>query len=205
MCDDSGKLVAFLDHELDDVEMARIGQHLEGCMDCRTRLNKYESVSHSFRAYCDAVEMAENARRERPRWMVRVVSGAAVAGLAATMMILLPGHRVETPDAPSPVMGLAVVGSASAPALEPPPAPGTSHPLHHRQQVSPPVRRQPVEWAPAEPAIEIVIPAESMFPPGAVPDGFSFTADVNFAPDGSAQQMRLRPRFVSLQKGASQP
>jgi anti-sigma factor RsiW len=204
MCDDSGKLVAFLDHELDDVEMARIERHLEGCADCRIQLNKYKWASNSFRAYCDAIVMAEHARRERPRWRVLVISGAAVTALAAAMVLLLLSHRVETPKTPASVNAAAAVASETAPVLEPSLAPGASHPVH-RRQVAPRVRTQAVEWVPAEPAIEIAIPADSMFPPGAVPDGFSFTADVSFAPDGSAQQMRLRPRLVSFEKGAPQP
>jgi hypothetical protein len=50
-------------------------------------------------------------------------------------------------------------------------------------------------WQPAEPAIEIAIPAEAMFPPGAVPEGFNFTADLSIAPDGSASRISLQPRL----------
>jgi len=204
MCNDSGKLVAFLDHELDDGEMAGIRRHLEGCTDCRAQLNQYESASNSFRTYCDAVEMAEHARHERSRWTVPVISGAAATALAAAVVLLLLGHRVEKAGTPAPIHAAAAVASESASALEPPPAPRTSHQVH-RLHVAPPVQTRGVELVPAEPAIEIAIPADSMFPPGAVPDGFAFTADVSFAPDGSAQQMRLRPRLVSFQKGAPQP
>src|SRR5215472_4087534 len=204
MCNDSGKLVAFLDHELDDGEMAGIRRHLEGCTDCRTQLNQYESASNSFRTYCDAVEMAEHARHERSRWTVPVISGAAATALAAAVVLLLLGHRVEKAGTPAPIHAAAAVASESASALEPPPAPRTSHQVH-RLHVAPPVQTRGVELVPAEPAIEIAIPADSMFPPGAVPDGFAFTADVSFAPDGSARQMRLRPRLVSFQKGAPQP
>ena len=48
-------------------------------------------------------------------------------------------------------------------------------------------------WTPAEPAIQIAIPAAAMFPPGAVPEGLTFIADVTIAADGSAQRLRLRP------------
>jgi anti-sigma factor RsiW len=203
MCNDSAKLVAFLDHELDDGEMARIRRHLEGCADCCMQLNQYESASNSFRTYCDAVEMAEHAGHERPRWTLPVISEAAVTALAAAVVLLLLGHRVEKAGTPAPVNAAAAVTSESAPALEPPPVPGTLHQVH-RLHVAARVQTR-VELVSAEPAIEIAIPADSIFPPGAVPDGFTFTADVSFAPDGSAQQMRLRPRLVSFQKGAPQP
>jgi hypothetical protein len=48
-------------------------------------------------------------------------------------------------------------------------------------------------WRPSEPAVEIIIPAEAMYPPGAVPAGFSFIADVSFAADGSPHALRLWP------------
>ncbi len=33
--------------------------------------------------------------------------------------------------------------------------------------------------------VQIAIPADAMFPPGAVPAGFSYITEVSFAPDGS--------------------
>jgi hypothetical protein len=41
-------------------------------------------------------------------------------------------------------------------------------------------------------AIQIAIPAEAMFPPGAMPAGINFVADMRIALDGSVQQIRLR-------------
>ena len=46
---------------------------------------------------------------------------------------------------------------------------------------------------PAEPAIEIVIPAEAVFPPGAIPEGVSFNANLTIGADGFAQRLRLWP------------
>lgn len=204
MCERSGKLAAFLDRELDDAEMARIEQHLEGCADCRKQLSKYQQASNSFYAYCNEVVLAAQTRRERPRWMVPVISGAAVTALAAAMVLLLLRPKTETPSVPTAIKVAPSRASETAATLEPPPARVTSLRVH-RPQVAPRARTEAVDWMSAEPAIEIAIPADSMFPPGAVPDGFSFTADVSFAPDGSAQQMRLRPRLVSFQKGAPQP
>jgi hypothetical protein len=45
---------------------------------------------------------------------------------------------------------------------------------------------------PMDTAIQIAIPAEAMFPPGAMPAGVNFIADLRIAPDGSVQQVRLR-------------
>jgi hypothetical protein len=57
-------------------------------------------------------------------------------------------------------------------------------------------------WVPASPAIRIAIPAEAMFPPGAVPEGVNFTADFSIAADGSAAPLRLLPRPSGTQIGA---
>jgi hypothetical protein len=50
-----------------------------------------------------------------------------------------------------------------------------------------------VNWIPVESVIEIVIPAEAVFPPGAVPEGVSFNADLTIGADGSARGLWLRP------------
>jgi hypothetical protein len=45
----------------------------------------------------------------------------------------------------------------------------------------------------AEPAIQIAIPADAMFPHGAVPEGMTYIANLSLAADGSVQGFRLRP------------
>jgi hypothetical protein len=40
--------------------------------------------------------------------------------------------------------------------------------------------------------VQIAIPAEAMFPPGAMPKGLNFVAELSIAPDGSVKQVRLR-------------
>jgi hypothetical protein len=47
-------------------------------------------------------------------------------------------------------------------------------------------------WAMAEPAIQIAIPADAMFPPGAVPEGVNYVANLSLS-DGSVQGIRLQP------------
>jgi hypothetical protein len=49
------------------------------------------------------------------------------------------------------------------------------------------------EFEMAEPAIQIAIPGEAMFPPGAVPEGVTYIANVSLAADGSVQGVRLQP------------
>jgi hypothetical protein len=47
-------------------------------------------------------------------------------------------------------------------------------------------------WVSFEPAIQIAIPVEAMFPPGAVPEGITFIADLSIAADESVQGLRLQ-------------
>lgn len=58
---------------------------------------------------------------------------------------------------------------------------------------------------PGEPPIEIAIPADAMFPPGAVPPGMSFTADLTISPEGSPERLRLHPRLAGFERRANQP
>ena len=48
------------------------------------------------------------------------------------------------------------------------------------------------QWQPTESAVQIAIPADAMFAPGAVPKGMNFIAELSIAPDGSVKQVRLR-------------
>jgi hypothetical protein len=64
---------------------------------------------------------------------------------------------------------------------------------------------QTSNWLLPQPAIQVAIPAESIFPPGAVPEGINFTAVVSFGPDGSPQQIRLRPRLTGFERSTVQP
>jgi hypothetical protein len=200
MCELSGKLMAWLDHELESDEMACVQRHIEVCIECRGQLETYREVSGTFAAYLDAV-LAAKARRRVPRW-VPVVSGAAAVGIAAAAFLVFQPMRVE-PLVPSPSRNTA----PSATVLEAAPAPTIQSKTVHRRHPLSPVQSQiaNANWRPAELAIQIAIPAESMFPPGAVPEGITFTADVSIAADGSAQQIRLRPRLIGFERSATQP
>jgi len=182
MCDFRGRLIAWLDHELSQDEAAAVKRHVEGCRECRSRLQAYEHVSRTFDAYCDAAMAAKTSRRV-PRWV------PALAGAVVTVTVLLlafPSARVEPPR---PVHA-PTAAAIAARVLEPAPAPRKKI---HRQHGVAPVQNQAVNWLPAEPAVQIAIPAEAMFPPGAVPEGINFIAELSIGPDGSAERVRLRP------------
>jgi Putative zinc-finger len=195
MCEFSGRLIAWFDRELPAGEAADVERHVRVCAECRSQLGAYERVSAALEAYCDAA-MASKLRRRPPRWRLEVSGAAAVAGV---LLLALLHARLQSPRIPPP----------AAPASQllfleterPPAVPAKSalriEKVPRQQLVSAAPRedamRQKVTWLSAEPAIQIAIPAEAMFPPGAVPEGVSFTADLTIAADGSAQRLRLGP------------
>lgn len=75
----------------------------------------------------------------------------------------------------------------------------------HRELATASAPARSADLAAPEPAIEIAIPSEAMFPPGAVPEGMSFVADVTLGADGSAERVRLQPRLVKFERGFTRP
>jgi hypothetical protein len=195
MCEFSGKLIAWLDRELPAGEAADVERHVHVCTECRSQLGAYERVSAAFETYCDAT-MASKVRRRPPRWVLAVSGAAAVA---AALFLALPDARLHPRRAPAQAAaaGQALILETQRPAAVPVNPAVLIEKVHRQQLVSPApqqnVMRQNVTWLPPEPAIQIAIPAEAMFPPGAVPEGVSFTVDLTIAADGSAQRLRLRP------------
>jgi hypothetical protein len=180
MCDYSGKFVAWMDRELPDNKAADVEQHIAACDECRERVEAYEQVSASFAAYCDAAVGRKTPSRVR-HW-VPVLSGVAAAAVLALVFMRVPVKQI-------PVRPLEAVASPAI-VIETVPRPVKA--VHRR----PPIARTKMasaSWTPTEPAIQIVIPAEAIFPPGAVPEGISFIAELDIAADGSAQGLRLQP------------
>lgn len=187
MCDVQGKLIAWLDRELPTAEASEVERHIEQCRECQRWVATYGHVSETFDAYCDAVMVAKEPRRVS-RW-VPVLAGSLVA--ASIMLLVLLWGRVE----PAPVLA-PTVATASAPVPAPfvEAVPGPRKPTmrrHHTAQASR-VEERFTQGQPMDTAIQIAIPAEAMFPPGAMPAGVNFIADLRIAPDGSVQQVRLR-------------
>lgn len=197
MCRYSTKRMAWLDRELDPEQMVELEQHLRHCGECRLHIAKYERASEVFDDYCDAV-MNALADRDQRRPIPILSAAAAILVLVATTAVLLR-TRVQ-PLPPSPT---GIVQPAQFPRVPEPPTP-PANAMRPRRATPKLVRTQAGNWLPAPPALEVAIPADSMFPPGAVPEGINFIANVNFAPDGSARQMRLRPRLTAIERSASQ-
>jgi hypothetical protein len=171
MCNFSGKLIAWLDHELTETEAIKIECHVRDCAECGCALGSYQQISGAFLA-CYETAMTAQPRRKR-----RLGTWAGVAAAAAILLaILLAQPRVES-------LSVNIPPPPSAPAIayEKPvrPAPVMTVRLRHGTH---PVLAQKPQWIAEEPTIEVALPADALFPPGAVPAGFSFIADVHPQP-----------------------
>jgi Putative zinc-finger len=219
MCEFSRKLIAWMDGELSEGETATIGAHVKGCPECRSRMEGYRQASDGFAAYCDAavaVAVVE-PRAKIPPW-VFVAAGAAVA---LFVVFSQPKHLKHSP--PTEGHPAAAVRAAPLPAEARSLARSAAElsarrPKHVPEKMPEPVlalnaaqrmvaARAPVRSAESlsgEPSIEIAIPADAMFPPGAVPAGMSFTAELTISADGSAEQLGLRPRLAGFERRVNQ-
>lgn len=218
MCDFTEKLMAWVDKELSGNDAAAVERHLPGCPECRDRVDTYRRVSGAFDrycdAYCDAVAASKPGRKLTRRGLA-ISGGVAVAAAVVMFFLLVPRWRVQ-PAAPGAAPIPTVINAAKALPLEgvAQPAPALIRPVARieRRKRAEQVKQAAVQrlseetsWLASEPAVEIAIPAEAIFPPGAVPEGFGFTADVTIAPDGSAQQVRLRPQLTEFERRATRP
>jgi hypothetical protein len=212
MCEFSEKLVTWMDHELGPDECAEVERHLEACRDCRGRADAYKRLSADLDAYCEDA-LASSARRKVNPWTAVAAAAGAAAALAA-LILVWPKLHVQPPLFPDSRQALVAAPAAAEPA---PPSSVQSTPAVPRRSAMRPVRAQtkptaatpsPAQeayFAPQEPVIQIAIPAEEMFPPGAFPQGMHFVANVTIAPDGSAERMRLRPRLAGFERSTVEP
>jgi anti-sigma factor RsiW len=189
MCDLQGKLISWLDCELPSDEAVEVERHTEGCKECRSRLAAYRQVSETLDVYCDAV-VAAKIHYRIPRWVPALAS--AIAAVVAIFLVF-PTSRIEPARVePPPVF---IPTTASIPVPTPQAVELVPRKKIHRRPLSPVqdrVEGRAVKWQPMETAVQIAIPAEAMLPPGAMPNGLNFVAELSIAPDGSVRQIRLR-------------
>ena len=211
MCDFSGKLTAWLDHELAAEEAAEVERHLVICAECRSGVEAYKRVSGEFDAYCDAA-MAANARRGAPRWAAVACAAGAVAALV-TLFLAIPRTRVK-PPAFHPQRAAVATSQAIVSAEVPASVRPAIRRVHRRQAIAPiqiqdanstPAQNQNAYLPPDGPMIQIAIPADEIFLPGAVPEGMHFVADLTIAADGSAERLRLRARLAGFERRTTLP
>lgn len=211
MCDFPGNWTAWMDRELAPEESERMRQHLENCAECRDRFHSYLQVSVELGAFCEE-QWVSRSRRTGNRWMPAVYLGGATAAVVA-MLLLAAWPRVQTPahlaeKSPVSISAVSPEQTPAAPAREVERARRRQAPAAIRQvqRVSRQVVADDVTSAtPSEPVIEISIPGDELFPPGAVPPGMRFAAYLSIAPDGSADRMRVQPRLTGFERRTSIP
>jgi hypothetical protein len=164
MCEYSGRLIAWMDGESPGGEAAEVEWHVPQCAECRRNVNAYAEVSRTFLA-CYESAMAAQPRRTTSRWALGAL--AAAAAILAAILLAQPRAKQLSVFVPPPP-------HAPAMAFEKPLGPMVR--VHSRPMATHTPVVQP--WIAVEPSVEVALPADALFPPGAVPEGFSFIADV---------------------------
>jgi hypothetical protein len=164
MCEYSGRLIAWLDRELPDAEATNVEWHVGHCADCRKTASAYEEVSGAFLA-CYEAAMVGQPKHSAWTW-------AALGGVAAAAAILLAVFLALPRPEHLPAPRLAV----HAPVIAFEKTPPRIVAARGRRIPAPEAVRAP--WVAVEPTVEVELPADALFPPGAVPEGFSFIANV---------------------------
>jgi anti-sigma factor RsiW len=211
MCEFSGKLIAWLDRELPAEDAMDVERHLGFCAECRSRAEAYRQVTATFEQYCDAygdAVMASVPSRRRRRHVLTAWEAAALAAaaIAALFLFVARAHVQLSPGrATAPLAGTSGVSRSNQAADGRQSAQSMNISAEQTGQAGASPQTYDANGLLAEPAVEIAIPADALLPPGAVPDGVTFAADVTIAPDGSAQQIRLRPQLMEYQRRSRQP
>jgi hypothetical protein len=165
MCSFAGKLTAWMDHELTEAEAIDVERHVRQCAECRRSVSSYQQISEAF-LDCYVAAAPGKPTRSPLRW-AGVIGGLAAAILLASVLARpQPETLPAAPQAPH----------APAIAVEKTPARVVVVRSHHAPAPKP-IR---VQWVAVEPTVEVALPADALFPPGAVPAGFSFIADIRF-------------------------
>ena len=195
-CDWSEKLVAWLDGELSNDEAAYMERHLAACVECRTKVDAYKKVSVALQSYCDAATTS-GTHQAAPLRVLPYVGAAAAAAVLAFFLLPSQPRTVAPSVQPAPAIPSVVAVPDVKPA-SPAPSPRIK-PVRVRRSAEPPQSSQ-TNSPPTESAVQIAIPAEALFPPGAFPQGVAFVADLSIAPDGSPQRLHLEPQLIQFER-----
>jgi anti-sigma factor RsiW len=182
MCEFEARLIAWIDGELEPEARGEMERHLEVCEGCSAKAAEYREVSRAFAAYVSA---QPGSRQRHPARKVAIVAGA-VAAAAAVVTTWLP----RPSQIPPPAMPLHIAAPPAFAFALPAAAPALVKRLHRAVATS---AKSHVAQMSVVPVIEIAIPADAMFAPGAFPPGFAFPADLSIANDGFPEALRVRP------------
>jgi anti-sigma factor RsiW len=188
MCEYSGKLVALLDGELESGEAIEVERHLCACAECRNQLRMYERLGNCIDAYCEAKLGASAPRGAAPLRPALLGAGAAAMVTIVALLVVVPRMRNAQPS-PGVTRPMTVQTAVS----ETPRHSLAAVKKTHRRPVAAPAQIQETSRQPAEPDIQIAIPADAVLPPGAVPEGVTFVANMRIVADGSARQSFVWP------------
>ena len=225
MCDYSGRLVAWLDREMQADEESEMERHVATCAECRNCAADLDRMSGAFEDYCEALAQT---KVEHKAIRVAPIFWAAAAAIVLAVMFRYPWGQVASPMQPPSMTAVRKIDSSPSLPVEAAknvraPSEADHHAARRRaadrtgkgaaspgrcsgQGCAPrKVQGQSANWVAEEPAIQIAIPAEVMFPPGAVPEGVSFVADVSIGADGRVEQFRLRPLPARFERRTDQP
>jgi hypothetical protein len=176
-----------MDGELAQHEADAVQQHVATCAECTKCVAAYKDASRQFAAYYDAAtRTSPEPSRRIPLWVpVLAAAAAAAAAMIVVALTLMPRTVTPVPAVPQVAVAALPPVQYETPAAPLKPA-GKPHSAARR-------KAQPENWTMVEPAIQIAVPAEAMFPPGAIPEGFTYVANVILASDGSVQGLHLQP------------
>ena len=183
MCEFSSKLIAWIDNELPDTEAASMDHHVAACRECREQADGFRGVSHAFAVYARAVPPYA-ARSPRRWWLVPAAAAAAVLAVVLLWPRRHPNIQPDIQQRTEAVAALPVVVPHKA---------AVAMARVQRPRVRRRVPAPSAAWQPAEQTIQVIIPADALFPPGAFPEGVGFVADLRLAADGSAGGLVVRP------------
>ncbi|HEX6896804.1 MAG TPA: zf-HC2 domain-containing protein [Bryobacteraceae bacterium] len=190
MCEYENRLIAWIDGELVAIDSLQVELHLQACEICRDKVCDYREVSRAFAAFHAAPPIGRN--RVRPAWAAAGALAIAATAAAMLWMVQTPVQQLPFP-APKIALPPAIAFETRPPdsAVQAKAAP---HETVAKQTVARhnEIRPQPA-WSNMEPFVEIAIPADAIFAPGAMPAGFTFAADLGIAGDGSPGVLRVQP------------
>ena len=202
-------------------------RHLADCAQCRGQVDAYRQASDAFEAYSNAYADASVSAKPGRRSMRparAVFAAAAIAAMVAAFFLFAARIRHSAVVGTAAEIGSTTAASQPTQAAQHEPAKqlaavvppratprvkanrgveGVSHSVPDMRTKAPRPREN-ANLLPGTPAVEISIPADAIFPPGAIPEGVSFTADVTMASDGSAEQIRLRPQLTEFERNGAQ-
>ena len=183
MCEYERDLVAWIDGELEPDATLELENHLQTCAFCAEKARQFRKVTAAFAA----CYQARPIRKKTARFRWAAVSAAGFATSAMVLWTLRPEMErlpVQIPKTPQPP---AIAFETQPPSL-PVPAGNVRHHAVTKRAAAP-----QTAWPGEEPFVQIAIPGDDIFAPGALPAGFTFAAELSVGDDGSPRVLRVHP------------